>query len=267
MVRRGAHLGLGIFVALAPHRALAECYGSPPSQVAYLVAPVSGATEIPTDTLVWLGFEDPGYSSPRLDAVLVGPDGDEVAFDGPSILAVPFGGVEVWTPRQALQPDSVYQLWRCDLSLCEALLSEFRTGAGPSAGPPPPVPTYLGPDPTYRNGRGGLFARFEFQGLLVVDRADGDVDGPGRSGQTITLSVNPDEPVQFGKGDRIECGNWPFDDSRAALRLGAYDWSGRFSGWSEPTSVVVSGCSVARHDALALVVVLCALRRRRSRPW
>lgn len=241
------------------YRAVCE----PPYHATHLVGPRSGATDVPTDAQIWLslGWNADFWWNGWEEPLLVGPSGEPVTLTGPSILEIPLGGVEVWKPEPALAPDTNYQFWLCDLSTCETLLTEFRTGTGPHAGSPA-IPRFLGEDASDGSGRGYFSMHVDFTGILVVDRRDGGFDGPGLKGRAVTVSADPEDAVELIYG---ECGNWTESRERASLRLGAYDWSGAFSGWSEPIELEMRGCSVAGAPGSPAALVLLALLRGRRR--
>lgn len=230
-----------------------------PFHAGHLVAPRDGAREVPTDTQIWIGLDM--LEQAEVDGselILVGPDG-EVALGPETALEIPLSRVIVRRPAAPLAPDREYGVWLCRAERCDAFVTGFRTGPGPHAGGPA-RPRLIGGDSD--TGRGDASMQIDFAGILVVDRADGDFDGPGLAGAAVTFSADPTAPVELAAG---ECGNWSGDRTRAELRFGAYDPSGAFSGWSEPATVEMSGCALAPSPGLPAVLLLFAGRRRRPR--
>lgn len=255
-------LGAGLVTLAAARTSRATDYVcEAPFHAGHLVAPRDGAREVPTDTQIWIGLDS--LEQVEVDGseiILVGPDG-EVALGPETALEIPLSRVLVRRPAAPLVPDREYGVWLCRAERCDVFVTGFRTGPGPHAGAPP-RPHLIGEDPDQGSGRGYFSMQVDFEGILVVDRADGDFDGPGLAGAAVTFSADPAAPVELVAG---ECGNWSGDSTRAALRFGAYDPSGAFSGWSEPSTVEMSGCALAPSPGLPALLLLLVGRRRRPR--
>jgi len=243
--------GAALVVATAPGRARASSCEFP---IYPIVAPVSGADGVATNTRIWVSHDEWDVEA---EVVLVGPESVEVGLTRQAVSFAPPGWVgtivTVWTPEQALAADTDYEVWGCDGAACTALISEFRTGAGPTTAAPA-VPELLAADGERACGTRAVELSASFSGILVVDLVDGSLDPAAFAGRGVHVSQA-----------RQNSFAWPDDGDHTSLRIGAYGLDGSFSGWSEPISLTARGCSIgaATPGWPMLCMLLLGLRRRR----
>lgn len=230
--------------------------------------PQPGASEVPTNTSIWLGISeefDFHVDALEQEFVLFSPEGESLELSSTRIM-VDDGDVLVITSTAQLEANARYELWLCDGMRCRDEVTDFVTGDGPDF-QPPELPTELDRE---HDGRGpGPCGRakwvdftVEHEGILLVDVAGAaNIDAEARTGRATLATSSP----HFTLGRGLCLGGWPGGRS-ADIRLAAFDLAGNFSGWSEPTSVSLSGCGchTSGRDGswLALVCVLALSRRR-----
>ncbi len=243
-----------------------------------VLSPQPGDVGVPTNTRIWLG-QGGGYCPDELreEIVVIGPGSVEVPLSVQQI-EVDAGCVWVHTPEADLAPETRYQVWACDGSICTVIVTGFTTGTGPD-GEAPDVPVEV----RRRGDRyGGLICgpstwvdvEVDFEGILVVDIGDSATITP--SSPEGYVQVSTDLPA-FTVGSGGCYTGWPGgEDETLTIRYGCYDLAGNFSGWSEPDTISLpSGCgcslpgSPERGAPLAgllvlLGVLLMALTRRGS---
>lgn len=224
-----------------------------------LPLPADGATDVPTNTLVWTQRGVGDMAPPRL----VGPDGLVPTTERFMRVATPFYNVEllsVLVPEAELEPDTRYTIERDQESysgVLETRRSRFTTGEGPAASVPSP-PEVLAVEATadYRwDGTVGRWVELEFappSGILF-----GDIEG--RLGEVTGVAdllldagagfepglLDADTPALFWPtlspsiaAGHHDCGSWPAPGVDAyAARFGVLDVTGRFSGWTETTEL------------------------------
>jgi hypothetical protein len=237
-------------VATVPGRARASSCEFP---IYPVVAPVSGAQGVATNTRIWVSHDDWDVEA---ELVLVGPDSVEVALTRQAVEFAPSGWVgtdlTVWTPGEALAPDTDYSVWACDGAECTTLVTEFRTGAGPATAAPA-VPELLAADATRSCGTRAVELSASFSGILVVDFVDGTLDPEAFTGSGVHVSQAQQNTFA-----------WPDVGDHTSLRIGAYGLDGSFSGWSEPISLTARGCTMGAAPRWPMLcVLLLGLRRRR----
>jgi len=255
---------LAAFVALAagpPEAAACDCgffQGAEPSV---------NSQKVPTNTKVWVTRT--ACDAPALQKI---DDGTFV----PGI-ATTMSEVQVFHPSEPLELGSTYAALDCD----GTSISTFTVNEGPD-NDPPPRPTVSTLNPESNPGDFSSCGGYEYVPLiaeqtdmiLTLDIAGrATLDPKEVSGAVEDLFFPTEQPLV---GNAVcSSSNWTFDDEGAAVdtRLGAFDYAGNFSGWSDPETVDAGcGCEAAgaeptpRHaygiGALGLLAAL-ALRRRR----
>lgn len=215
----------------------------------WVAGPGRGATNVPTNTLLW------GHGSKNSSTRLVGPAGD-VALEDRSFDASGVAGglttVSVLRPSAELEPDTRYTVVIDHGDAYPPEQFVFDTGTGPAT-TAPSMPELVS---TLRGaGRGwsglGRWVELEFapyDGFLIgqVEGALGDVtsidglldqdsnfDASQVAARTPVVHWITDlRRVFAGRGD---CLAWPDDSNRQSARFGVMDVAGNFSGWSSDT--------------------------------
>jgi hypothetical protein len=232
-------------------------------------APQPGASEVPTNTSIWLGFShnfELQLEALGQEFVLFSPEGESLQLSSTRII-VDAGFLLVITPNAPLEANARHELWLCDAMTCRDEVTNFVTGDGPDL-EVPELPIELdrehdghGPGPCGR-ARWVTF-EVEHEGILLVDVSGAaSLDAEARTGRTTLATSSP----RFTLGEGLCLLGWPGGKSND-IRLGAFDLAGNFSGWSEPTSVSLSGCGChtsGRKGSLLALIGLLALYRRRS---
>lgn len=221
-----------------------------------IVAPVDGAQEVPTNTLVWLDETTAELAEGEGALHLLSVDGDDVPLARTSEIRASTGTLTVWRPERDLLPDSRYVL-----STREGVnhkLAEFRTRSGPDdAAPVIPDVDLLTEIADH------ITTTVRFDGLLVVAAGEDDLDAGDRTGDVLGVGL-PDEPIDLVAHQSVN-----------SVRVGVYDLAGNFSGFTDPLklerekSPVSAACTVSDDPPSALLVILLALglaRPRRARP-
>lgn len=231
--------------------------------------PETDATGVPINARIWVGnnwFYE--YTQPRLRKA-----GEAVNLDFTvSTINTTNGPIVVYTPDDPLAPNTTYELAECTSETCEATNVRFTTGVGADLDPPP-LPIEID-----RHGDSGGSRRdscgkyksvdvvLDTEGLLVMQLDDGTLDPKTLSGTTSIVTLA--HGVTVGRGACIM--GWTSDDDTATVRYGAFDLAGNFSGWTEPDTLTIGGCSCrsaapGAPATLLLGVAALALRRRRPR--
>lgn len=257
---------VGVFVPAERAEALScGCSGA-----TYVVAPQSGATDVPIDTFVWFAEGDYYYGSVE-QVALISTEGEQVELE---IREIDAGAdrLHVAIPVETLAPNTLYQAFGCDAGTCDRLLTEFRTGSATDEDAPA-LPTTGQPDRLFESGRGlfscGRMRALEFaiehDGILVADLGDATLDAEALAGSVTAASSEPQLMVGVGLCDDIWSGA---EDETLEIRFGLFDLSGNFSGWTEPEPVELPkrGCSIADEQTPAAwawgLLLLAAVRRR-----
>jgi MYXO-CTERM domain-containing protein len=249
-------------LAGAPEAAACECAGRGGAQ------PSSTSTKVPTNTKVWM-----------LQMACNGPTVRNInGADVPGSVTT-LRELRVFHPDAPLEVGSTYEIIGC----FDNQLATFTVNEGPDEEPPPrPAVTPLDAE----SGSGGAFSscggEYEYVPLLasrtdviltldIAGRAD--LNPEAVNGEVSDVFLPNHRPL-VGSAD-CEAFNWDFENDGPAVdtRLGAFDYAGNFSGWSEPKTVEgACGCEAAGADParshgyglLALGVLgLAALRARR----
>lgn len=227
--------GLVTALLMAPDAAALSCAAPEFS------APGPGATAVPTNTLVWCGGQS--WASDAVPLWLKDASGAEVA--GTShVLETTDYDVTVFVPDEPLSPNTTYS-YGC---MSEGREVAFTTGAGPSEEDPPALP-----DPSTHRARttmishwgdsvGVIFENVAPAGtLVVVDvNAGANLRAEDPSGAVAEILLLDDAGSVFVRNG--PCGGaWPdaaLGDT-ASIAFGAFDLTGRFSGWSEAVEVTL----------------------------
>jgi MYXO-CTERM domain-containing protein len=257
---------LTAFVALAagpPEAAACECGFS------QIAEPSFNSRKVPTNTKVWITLMS--CSAPTLQKI---DDGTFV----PGI-ATMMDDVQVFHPSEPLELGSTYVVFSCD----GTSVTTFTVNEGPD-NDPPPRPTVSTLNPESSPGDFSSCGGYEYVPLLAeqtdmiltLDIAGRAALDPKEVSGAVLDVFFPAEQLLVGNAI-CSSSNWTFDDQGAAVdtRLGAFDYAGNFSGWSDPETVDAGcGCEAAgaeptpRHaygiGALGLLAAF-ALRRRCSR--
>jgi hypothetical protein len=198
-------------------------------------APALDATAVPTNTRIWCPTY---YDVAQTDVELVDPQGQQVS--GTQTL-LSFGGnlMAVFRPDAELAPQTQYQV------ICPQFRDwthSFTTGSGPSQAPPElPSLQQISVRAIPDDGWGaGLFARFSAVSpantIVVLDLNGGaqlDASAPSGRLTDAQLMQSADSVLSVGKAPCLS--NWPQAalGASAQIRLGAFDLTGAFSGWTE----------------------------------
>jgi MYXO-CTERM domain-containing protein len=273
MSRQNLASQIGLIRLAAAVAAGAALLGQAPEAAACDCVPLEGvlpsptSKQVPVNTKVWLSRF--GCEAPELRK----SDGTSVSFSTSKI-----DGTLVFHPAAVLEMGSAYEV------LCsDGLVTSFTISAGVDE-EPPPTPEVSTLDAESGSGDFSSCGSYEYVPLLA-NQTDVllTLDIAGRASlDPEALSGNV--PGFFFPNHRPLIGNavcsgstWNFDSDGPAsdVRLGAFDYAGNFSGWSEPETVEGGGCGCevagadpARSHAygiLALGVLgMAALRRRRG---
>ncbi|MBK8235166.1 MAG: hypothetical protein IPK74_06405 [Deltaproteobacteria bacterium] len=224
-------------------------------------APADGATDVPTNAVLWIPFDVSLEGDEPTTSRLRSDDGVEVALDVHVV-----AGVRVMQPLSPLGPLTRYTVIGCRDGACPFELRAFTTGAGPDLDPPA-IPVELGREldverivgfcaGTYRS----VAIDLEFDGLLVADLGLPEFDERSRRGQPDAITTEIDHPLVV---DEVEA-----PSTEVAIRVGVFDAAGNFSGWQELDPLEFGGCSCRGGDPTApplWCLAFTLLRRRRSR--
>jgi MYXO-CTERM domain-containing protein len=227
--------------------------------------PSSTSKKVPTNTKVWLSRF--GCDTP----ILQRSDGTPV-----SATLTKIDGTRVLHPDAPLEMGTTYEVLDCS----EAPVTTFTINEGPD-NEPPPRPAVSPLDAESGSGDFSSCGSYEYVPLLA-DQTDvilmldiagrATLDPEAASGEVSDVFFPNHKPLV---GNAVCSGsNWDFDDNGPAVdaRLGAFDYAGNFSGWSDPQTVGGAGCGCEAAGAdrahgygiLALGVLgLAALRARR----
>lgn len=253
------------------------------------VGPEFDATDVPTNTRVWLGGSEgtvPGEPDQLVPFGIESEDGDLVLFTTTTLVS-DWKTHVILTPDVELLPDTVYSVIR---ESDDAVVTRFRTGLGPDHDPPS-VPQTLSvrihaesaqPEPPSSCGAtDGVSVEFESDGAIVVgdllgratldvDAIDGEVAEHNDGGSRIWFTNGGCSSAWEG----LELGDV------AEWQLGAFDLAGNFSGWSAVETAEVSvaaaaesaqaaacadaGCDASGGSLGLLIPLVLAGRRRRA---
>lgn len=252
------------------------------SSAAYAAPVLLPDGEGPADTLIWV------LDAYRPEPRLFGPNGAEVPLDpveapavgafAPGLDATERFPGTVWRPEVPLVVGETYEV-----RLAEPAMSTSFTVMPVSLAPElPPVPAVARTEEVAENTKdqspcagntteleGNAYTRLEVSTggaftIAYIENATGVADDVGfDAGARTTFfhvgAISEEVPLLYA-------------DRPAAVRFGAFDLAGRFSGWSEPYVVdppglPSGGCSVAAGGPALWLGVLLALRalRRRGR--
>lgn len=214
--------------------------------------PADGQAEVPVTSRIWMGANDGRltFSGPEHDSSETGPfQVDEYgrgAIKG-RISTIDIGErspswrfVQIFTPDEPLHPNTRYQVRRKGRDLWT-----FTTRSDVSSVPPPALPRItqisatavddqiVHPPPNLR----ATMTLDHVDGLLFVS-TESDInafDSKTNSGRISTLFQ--ENTIELGT--RLCLGTWPGTALGATIsfRYGLLDFSGRFTGWSEPVQV------------------------------
>lgn len=247
-------------------------------------APWNGATDLPTNTLVWCTPQAAGDSS-RVQ--LTDARGVPVSGTQTQITASEYE-LLVFRPEAELAPNAQYR-FRCSGAADDPsplALSSFTTGAGPRHVVPALPDTAsstsvtadvegLGPDYEVT-----IMSASPAGTILVLD-LDGTaaLDASQPSGSITESAYTPylqTTVIGIGRGPCTR--TWPEAGPGAStlVRVGAFDVTGAFSGWTESTRVTIpddtqsSGCQFGASagswkSAGLLAALACMLARRERR--
>lgn len=250
-----------VTLASAPDAAACDCAQGD------RVEPSVSSTSVPSNTKVWvfqLGCETPELR--RIDGTIV-----------PTSMTS-LDRTRVLHPDDPLEIGSTYEVVGCF-----GTASTFMVTTGPDD-EPPARPSVSTTEP--ENGSGGTSSCGEYEyvpllasqtdTILTLDIAGrAALDPEAVSGKVADVFFPFQRPVV---GNEV-CGsfNWSFSEEGDAVdtRLGAFDYAGNFSGWSEPETVAGGcGCEVAGAEparasgygiaALGLIALAVGRRRRGS---
>jgi MYXO-CTERM domain-containing protein len=255
---------LAAFAVLAagpPEAAACDCGFFPTAE------PSPNSRKVPTNTKVWA-------TQMPCATLTLQKINDSTSVPG---TATTMGGVHVFHPSELLELGSTYMVFSCD----GTSLSTFTVNEGPD-NDPPSRPTVSTLNPESSPGDFSSCGGYEYVPLLAeqtdmiftLDIAGRATLDPKEVSGAVEDVFFPTEQMLVGNAI-CSSSNWTFDDEGAAVdtRLGAFDYAGNFSGWSDPETVDAGcGCEAAgaeptpRHaygiGALGLLAAL-ALRRRR----
>ena len=246
------------------------------------LAPVNGATDVPTNARVWIGsglyWGEPGDAEFRIE--LLDGDGVPVAVSVTDLMGYN-DLISVLTPSVPLQAGETYRI-RVD---GDETLGTFTVGSGEDTSPPevpveedrtssadariPNMMSSCGYSDvvTLTLGNAGLVQVANIEGADALDT-------DALEGESSDLSV--DGQLRIGSAGCTW--SWPDAEPGASttVRWGAYDIAGNFSGWSEPEKVTIppAGCSCVLGSATtqaaplaALLLALSVLAIRRRAVW
>lgn len=206
-------------------------------------APADGATDVPTNAVLWIPFDVSLEGDEPTTSRLRSDDGTEVALDVHVV-----GGLRVMQPLEPLAPFTRYTVVGCHDGACPIELRAFTTGEGPDLDPPA-IPVELGRERdverivgfcagTYRT----VAIDLDFEGLLVADLGLPEFDERTRRGQPDVITTEVDHPLVIDESEA------PLTDP-VAIRVGAFDAAGNFSGWQELDPLEFGGCGCRSGDA------------------
>lgn len=248
-----------VLVALTPDAAACDC------------APIEGmepsatSKKVPTNTKVWLSRF--GCGTPELRKM----DGTLV----PGSLTK-IEGTRVFHPDAPLEMGTTYQVFDCT----EEPVTTFLVNEGED-NEPPPRPAVSPLEAESGSGDFSSCGSYEYVPLLA-EQTDLilTLDIAGRASLDPAAVSGEVEDVFFPSnqllvGNAVCAGNWDFDTEGEAtdVRLGAFDYAGNFSGWSEPETIAGGDCSCEAAGADSApgygifvfgALGIAALRRRRS---
>lgn len=259
-VRWGAVLVGLVAVAWPCGRVADACSLAPRSRA--IDAPADGATDVPTNAVLWIPFDvsiegdGPTTSRLRID------DGTEIALDVHVV-----GDLRVMQPLEPLAPFTRYTVIGCRDGACPLELRAFTTGEGPDLDPPA-IPVEFGRElevdrrvgfcaGTYRS----VAIDLDFDGLLVADLGLPEFDERTRRGQPDAITTEIDHPLVIDEDEA------PLTEP-VAIRVGVFDAAGNFSGWQELDPLDFGGCGCRSGGATPLPawwLAFALLRRRRAR--
>lgn len=247
-------LGAGVLLAIGQQFLAPAAAQACSCRLPFLIAPADGASDVPTNTKIW---HLPQVLSEQQGTFrLVGPLGD-VAMDEQLIPANGGPGIvgRVFTPRSPLTPGARYRFLVCG-SLADCVGGEgFTVGAGRAEAPAKPrvlarepffVPGHLtgscGPDDV-RVVKFGL----AWEGIALLWDVDGDNDFSPSNLATLRRNRIDRATYEIEKGLPLgvqPCWSWPWPKSasgapkaQGAVRFGALDLAGNFSGWTDAEAV------------------------------
>jgi hypothetical protein len=266
--------------AARAHAQVGICDCAPP-QSRSMLAPASGATNVPVNARVWLGMRElgimfPGQGTKDPDAgtvnlSILGPNGASVDYDE-SGFGTTNDFVTVLVPKAPLPATSEFTVF-----VNETAVGTFTTGTTADT-TPPAVPTVKNLA-LHANGDGsGIdcgasnFAQFDldFGGdtILAIVGVGGssDIDTKGLRGPAVLATENS---VIIGERGCAPS-NWDGAAPGAAttIEAGFYDVAGNFSGWSKRQVIVLpdAGCGCGALDGGVVALAgLAAFARKRPR--
>lgn len=236
-----------------------------------LALPVDGSEGVPTNTKIWLdGFLECVGGAPMAWRLL-DPDGVEVAYRSRCVLSHNIADALLTLhPVEPLRPDTMYVVEEGEGNP----VLRFTTGALPDL-ESPSLPVEIDREvehtrPNSCSDQRTHQATLTLEGdgaLFVLDAGDaGALDVAAIAGEVVEMSGEP----RLRLGSSLCHGdNFPGGASRraeTAIRYGAFDLAGNFSGWTEPDALSLGGCSVAAGQvAPGWLLLLMLLGRGRGR--
>jgi hypothetical protein len=248
-----------------------------------LSAPWNGETDLPTNTLIRC-TPPPSDSS---GVQLMDAQGAPVSGTQSQIMASEYE-LLVFRPDVELASHAQYR-FRCSDAAVDPsplALSSFTTGEGPRHDIPALPDTAVTSTSVTRDVEGlGPAYYVTFSGaspagtILVIDR-DGTaaLDASQPSGTITDSAYTPylqTTPIGIGRGPCSTTWSEAGPGASALVRVGAFDVTGAFSGWTEPTRVTIpddaQGCQFGAStgswkSAGLLAALACMLARRERRP-
>ncbi len=259
------------------------------------LAPADGATEVPTNTRIWVGGAHFGDDSPTVEDLESSPpflllqdDGTEIELSA-GVLSESSLSIAVFTPTAELVAGGVYSLVKEIYNLDSpeptlVSLTTFSVG-GAADLEAPALPRELARSSSSSARLPGQMSSCgptdvvnisveETGHLLVAQLGEtGDFDTDNLNG--VVSDLSPDGVFRLGVGS---CRwSWPeaAPGASADAQWGALDLAGNFSGWSEATEIVIppAGCSCSAQGnstpaglaaLLAFMLLASAGRRRRT---
>jgi len=261
------------------------------------LAPADGSTDVPTNTRIWVGGFQFGGDSLTTEELNLSPpfilardDGAQVELIA-SIIKGNNELIAVFTPAAELVAGGVYSLGEEIYSLDNpvptlVVLATFTVGAEADL-EAPELPSELARSSSASPRVAGQVSScgptdvvdlsIEATGqVLLAQVGEGrDFDTEALDGEVSELSL--DGELDLGVGG---C-RWSWPEAKpgatADAQWGALDLAGNFSGWTEPTEIVIpaAGCSCSTQGAgvpagsgaiLALLLLIGGGRRRRPQP-
>lgn len=217
--------------------------------VTQFVAPLQGAQDVPTNARLWVrvnSFDvDSMVVSLEPSTVTLGP-GRDIVLAGREILrSYSMTGLEAGASYKATIASGGFGQVTVD----------FRVAAADSVTPPPiPTLTSCEEDKETESLFGGISSCGEWHKVDITARApqaavmlalregDGVLDEVAMTGK-VTAAANLFDGVQRFYMGNAPCGpvTWNVDEGSTTVRVGSYDITGKFSGWSG-ANTVVAGC-------------------------